>query len=124
MCLGPHLLKFMKTKRTTLQTWFEPETRFDVAPVPAVPFRGTQETELEQLKNRLLRTILHATEDAGLYAPLRRAASEAAAAAWMTPYPLLFLPALFDEKVVTAQRQFERAQSVRTRSRRILAEVI
>ena len=113
----------MKTKGTTLLTRFEPETRFDVAPVATVPFRGTRETELEQFKNRLLREALHSAESAELYAPLRRAASEATAAAWMTPFPLLFLPALFDEKVALARRQFARAQSVRTRSRQILAEV-
>jgi len=114
----------MKTKRTTLLTRFEPETRFNVAPAPAVPFRGTRETELEQFKNRLLRAALHEAGEAELYAPLRRAATEAAGAAWLTPFPLLFLPALFEEKAAAARRQFQRAQSVRSRSRRILAEVI
>jgi len=114
----------MKTNRTVLPTQFEPETRFDVAPIPVVPFRGTQETELEELKNRLLCSVLHATEEVGLYAPLRRAANEAAAAAWITPYPLLFLPVLFNERTVIAQRQFKRAQCIRSRSRRILAEII
>src|SRR5688500_2335419 len=114
----------MKTKRTKLLTRFEPETRFDVAPVAAVPFRGTQETELEQLKNRLLRQALDAIVEAQFYAPLRRAANEAAAAAWMTPFPLLFLPTLFEEKALSALRQFERAQSVRVRSRRLLAELV
>ena len=114
----------MKTKRTTLLTRFEPETRFDVAPAPAVPFRGTRETELEQFKDRLLRTALNEAADAELYAPLRRAATEAAGAAWLTPFPLLFLPVLFEEKVAAARRHFERAQSVRSRSRRILTEVM
>ena len=96
----------------------------DATPAPAVPFRGAHETELEQFKNRLLREALRAAEDTELYAPLRRAAVEAAAAAWMTPFPLLFLPALFEEKSGLARRQFVRAQSVRLRSRRILAEVM
>jgi hypothetical protein len=113
----------MKTKRTRLLTRFDPETRFDVAPTPAVPFRGARESELEQLKNRLLRDALNAAADTEFYAPLRRAANEAAAIAWMTPFPLLFLPTLFDEKAALARRQFERAQNVRTRSHRIL-EVI
>ena len=120
---GPMNSNFMKTKRTTLLTRFEPETRFDVA-APAVPFRGARETELEQFKKRLLRDALHATEDAELYAPLRRAATEAAAAAWMTPFPLLFLPALFEEKAGLARRQFARARSVWDRSRKILAEMV
>ena len=113
----------MKTTVKRLPTWFETETRFDVAPVAAVPFRGTGETALEQLKTRLLRAALQETVDADFYVPLRRAATEAAAAAWMTPFPLLFLPALFDEKVALARRQFARAQNVRLRSQRILTEV-
>ena len=113
----------MKTTVQRLPAWFEPETRFRVAPVAAVPFRGTRETELEQLKDRLLRAALHGA-DADFCAPLRRAATEAAGVAWLTPFPLLFLPALFDEKVAQARRQFARAQSVRARSRRLLAEVV
>jgi hypothetical protein len=114
----------MKRKKQTLQPRWAPETRFDVAPVAAVPFRGTRETELEQFKNRLLRAALHDAPSPEFYASLRRAANEAAAAAWMKPFPLLFLPALFEEKAAAARRQFERAQTVRARSRRILAEVI
>ena len=116
--------RIMKTNRTKLLTRFDPETRFNVAPVPAVPFRGTRETELEQFKKQLLRAALSQATDAELYASLRRAANEAAAVAWMTPFPLLFLPLLFEEKIAAARRQYERAQSVRTRSRKILSEVM
>ena len=116
--------KFMKTNRVKSPTRLKPKTRFDVVPVAPVPFRGTRETELEQFKNRLLRSALREAMVAELYAPLRRAASEAAAVAWMTPFPLLFLPVLFEEKIAGARRQFERARSVRTRSRKILAEVL
>lgn len=114
----------MKTTRTKLPTRFEPETRFDVSPVPAVPFRGARETELERLKDRLLRDALDAEADAEFYAPLRHAANEAVAVAWMTPFPLLFLPVLFDEKTALARRQLTRAQNVRTRSRRLLETTI
>lgn len=113
----------MKTKVKKLPAWFEPETRFAVAPAVAVPFRGAGETALERLKNRLLQAALHEAVDAEFYAPLRRAATEAAGVAWMTPFPLLFLPVLFEEKVELAKRQLARAQGVRGRSRRILAEV-
>ena len=114
----------MKKNRTSLPTRFEPETRFDVCAALTVPFRGTRETELEQFKNRLLQAALHEAADAELYAPLRRAASEAAGVVWLTPFPLLFLPALFEEKVVAARRQSARARSVRVRSRRILAAMV
>ena len=113
----------MKTNRVRLRTRFEPATRFNVMPCPPVPFRGTQETELEQFKNRLLRAALNEATDADFYAPLRRAAAEAVAAAWMTPFPIFFLPALFEERVQAARRQFARARSIRDRSRKILAEV-
>ncbi len=115
--------RFMKTNRVQLRTRFEPVTRFNVTPCPPVPFRGTQETELEQFKNRLLRDALNETTDAELYAPLRRAAAEAVTAAWMTPFPVLFLPVLFEEKIGAARRQFAKAKNIRDRSRRILAEV-
>ena len=114
----------MKTRKATLLTRFGPETHFDVAPIPVAPFRGTCETELERFKNLLLRAALNKAEDAELYAPLRRAANEAAGVVWMTPFPLLFLPVVFEEKVALARRQFERAQAVRSRSRKILASVL
>ncbi len=114
----------MKTKPKKLPTWFEPETRFDVAPVAAVPFRGTGETELEQMKNRLLRQALHEETEPEFYTLIRRAAAEASGVAWLTPFPLLFFPVLFEEKMASARRQFRRAQSVRSRSRKLLAEIL
>ncbi len=114
----------MKTKAKKLLTRFEPDTHFDVVPAAPVPFRGSRETELEQFKNRLLRAALNDAPNAEFYAPLRRAANEAAATAWMTPFPLLFFPVLFEEKATDAWRQFKRAQSVRVRSRRILTVVL
>ena len=109
----------MKPKRTQLRARFDTPKRFEVATMFAAPLRDARENALEHFKNRLLLSTLDATGDADLYAPLRRAANEAAAVAWMTPFPLLFLPALFDEKVAAACRQFERAQNVRARSRRL-----
>ena len=46
---------------------------------------------------------------------MRRAANEAAALAWLTPFPLLVLPALLDEKAEAARRQAERQQTVTKR---------
>jgi hypothetical protein len=107
-----------------MTTRFEPETRFEVTPVPAVPFRGTQETELDRLKARLLREWLRQTPDEQLCAPLRRAANEAAALAWFTPYPLLFFPGLFEEKASVALRQGARQQCIRNRSQSLLEEAV
>ncbi len=105
-----------------MTTWFEPETRFEVAPVPAVPFRGVPETELDRFKARLLRQWLEQAPDRQLYAPLRRAANEAAALAWFTPFPLLFVPALLEEKARAALRQGAKQRRVRNRSETLLNE--
>ena len=95
---------------STVRTEFADETRFAVNPVPAAPFRGTQETELERLKNRLLRELLASTPTPDLYAPLRRASNEAAALAWGTSFPLLVLPELLREKAEQA-RHYTRKQA-------------
>ncbi|MGA2540675.1 MAG: hypothetical protein ABSG78_03820 [Verrucomicrobiota bacterium] len=109
-------------KRNKVLTRFQPETRFEVAPIPAVPFRGTQETELDRLKARLLQQWLQQTPDEQLYAPLRRAANEAASLAWFTPFPLLFFPGLLEEKARTALRQKARQRYIRDRSQSLLEE--
>jgi hypothetical protein len=109
----------MKQDKNRLTPWFDAETRFDVAPA-AAPFRGNQETELDRLKARLLRQLLAETPDPELNAPLRRAAIEAAGLAWMTTHPLLFFPALLEEKAWFAQRQQVRQRQIRLRSEQTL----
>jgi hypothetical protein len=111
----------MKVKTKKVPARFGPEARFAVTPVPAAPFRGTQETEIERLKRRLLRETLETATKTELYAPLRHAANEAAALAWTTPFPLLVLPVLFEEKVQEARRYIEHQQAVRRRCQQELA---
>jgi len=110
----------MNTTYRRLPTRFAPETRFDVRPAPPVPFRALHETELERLKNRLLRERLAAAKPE-LNIPLRRAANEAAAMAWVTNFPLLVFPTLFEEKVGTALFQAARQEYILERSRELLA---
>src|ERR1700722_5347930 len=98
----------MNKTTNKLKAKFRPETRFELRPTPAAPFRATQETEFERLKNRLLTETLLATANPGLNAALRRAANEAAALSWVTYYPLLVFPALFEEKIRVGFRQAER----------------
>src|SRR6185437_5247772 len=95
---------------------FGPETRFEVKPVPPAPFRAVQENELERLKNRLLGGVLNELDGTEANPYVRRAANEAAALAWVTPYPLLTFPGLFEEKVETALRYAERQTRVFERS--------
>jgi hypothetical protein len=110
----------MNRRKRTLRARFAPETRFEVAPNPAAPFRAAQDAELEQFKARLLRGALLVAEDIDECVLLRRAANEAAAVAWTTPFPLLFLPALFEEKQATVRFQMARQRKVRARSRELL----
>jgi hypothetical protein len=105
-----------RTKRVPAK--FAAETRFELLAAPA-PFRATQESELERLKTKLLTEKL-ARAKPELNAPLRRAANEAAALAWVTFYPLLVFPALFEEKSAVALHQSERAARIYARSRELV----
>lgn len=74
--------------------------------------RGAAETELDSLKERLLQPLLEKRGGGQGEAALRRAGTEAAALAWTTPFPLLFLPALLDEKVDRAERHLARQKTI------------
>jgi hypothetical protein len=110
----------MKYRNRQVKPRFGRETRFEIAPIPSVPFRGTLECELEHLKARLLRQVLEQAGAPELNAPLRRAANEAASLAWFTPYPLLVFPLLLDEKAQAVQRQAARQREIRQRSAGLL----
>lgn len=75
-----------------------------------------EDTELERLKRRMLRERLEEATTTELLVALRRAANEAAALAWLEPFPLLAFPELFNEKQVGEKARIERQQLVRARS--------
>jgi hypothetical protein len=102
----------------------KPETRFEISPLAPVPVRGAAETELEQLKARLLRPLLAPVEEPELNTALQRAANEAASVAWFTPFPLLVFPTLLEEKAAKARRQQARQRQIRERSQGLLEEAI
>ena len=106
----------MNNNNKRVPTRFGPETRFEVRPVPAAPYRALEETKLELLKNHLLARRLNELDGPEFNPYIRRAANEAAALAWVTPYPLLTFPELFEEKVNIALTYAERQTSVRERS--------
>ncbi|MGA2176848.1 MAG: hypothetical protein ABSH38_17880 [Verrucomicrobiota bacterium] len=110
----------MKDRNRQVKTRFGPETRFEIAPIPSVPFRGTLECELDHLKARLLRQMLEQAGDPEFNAPLRRAANEAASLAWFTPFPLLVFPVLLEEKAEAVQRQMALQREIRQRSQGLL----
>jgi hypothetical protein len=111
----------MKQNYRRVPTRFGPETGFEVRPASPAPFRARQEAELERLKARLLAERLEGRGEPQLDSYLRRAANEAAALAWVTRYPLLVFPALFEEKAKTALLRAERQEQIRQRSRELLA---
>ena len=110
----------MNRDQTRVAARFAPETRFELRPGPPVPFRATREDEFERLKRRLLTLQLAELPRPELNAPLRRAANEAAALAWVTLYPLLVFPALFEEKAAVAVRHVERQARIYETSRELL----
>jgi hypothetical protein len=106
--------------RYQIETRFEPETRFEYNSLPPATFRAAHEDELERLKDNLLRQALQYASDGAYFAPLRRAANEAAALAWATPFPLLFLPAIFEELAATARTHTRHQGEIMKRSRKWL----
>lgn len=90
--------------------------RFKVAAEPTATFRQADDNDLERLKARLLREVLAGNLSAGLLAPLRRAANEAAAIAWLEPHPLLVFPTLFEELAAAARRRAQRQQRLAART--------
>lgn len=108
-------------KENKLRTNFGPGSRFDFRPAPPVNYRASEDSELERLKHKLLRERLANVLNVALVVPLRRAANEAAALAWVTPYPLLVFPELFEEKLRLARLQVARQMRVRSQSPELIA---
>jgi len=110
----------MKTNKIRVPTAFGPDTRFELRPAPPAPFRAIRETEFERLKTTLLAEQLDGALPE-LTVPLRRAANEAAALAWVTYYPLLVFPVLFEEKTAVALRQAQRQARIYAGNHDLLA---
>ncbi len=111
----------MNEHHTNVPPHFAPDTSFAVPPLPTAPFRAAQERELERLKHGLLREFLTETPDPEFNSLYRRAANEAAGLAWLTPYPLLVFPGLFEELARAARARGLRQERIRRRSQGLLA---
>jgi hypothetical protein len=111
----------MNAKYRRVPTRFGPETRFELKPVPAAPFRAVQENRFERLKDVLLDERLEKLLEPTFNSYVRTAANEAAALAWVTLYPLLVFPTLFEEKADSALQLAEKQEDVFERSRELLA---
>ena len=113
--------KEMNENYRRLPAEFGPETRFEVKPAPAAPFRAVQESRFETLRARMLAERLAGEWEPEATSRVRRAANEASALAWVTHYPLLVFPVLFEEKAEAASLVAARQREVRQRSRELLA---
>jgi len=111
----------MNKTNKRLETEFGPDTRFELRPVAAAPFRAISEDRFEDLKAQLLKESLAGPWETRRNSQLRRAANEAAALAWLTQYPLLVFPVLFEEKALAALNVAARQERVRERSCELLA---
>jgi hypothetical protein len=112
--------KNMNETTERVRTSFAPDVCFDVPTAPTVPFRASLISELESLKYRLLRLGLQSARNPGQHVLLRRAANEAAALVWLTPFPLLLFPALFEEKARAATRRDGRAARAQRHGKNLL----
>jgi len=102
----------MNTTKNRVNLQLGPDIRFELR---AAPFRATLETDFERLKKRLLDGQLDELEQPELNTVVRRAANEAAALAWITFYPLLVFPTLFEEKIAAALRLSARQTRVKVK---------
>lgn len=114
----------MKIRREKLKSRFGPDTRPKLDLTVVVPSKERQDARLESFKNRLLKRLLDEAPVMAFHLPLRRAANEAAALAWLTPYPLLLLPALMEEKARVACEQTVRQKRIKLRSRKLIEVVV
>lgn len=114
----------MKTTNSRVPAEFGPNTRFALPISPAGSTRawhGAVDDELDRLKERLLASELARTTQLEANVLLRRAANDAVARVWLTPYPLLLLPALFAEMAQAARHTAGRQSLIRERSSELLA---
>jgi hypothetical protein len=98
---------------------FASPTRFPVA-LPSAPVRTRCDKSLDRFKSRLLEQVLEIKCGQALEPLIRHAANEAAALAWTTPFPLLLLPGLLEEKVRAVWLRDLRQRHIRWRSPRLL----
>ena len=105
-------MKISNTKQQ-VPTRFGRETRFDLTlSFPCLSIEQTQ-SAFQQLKARLLQPVLEKAAQAPVVRrQLKLAANEAAAVAWTTPFPLLVLPLLLEEKAAEVEEHAARQEQV------------
>jgi hypothetical protein len=113
----------MKERTVNIRKYYEQlEERFKTPfEENSAPWRETEVGDLELLKTGLVRGKLTHFLETALGPVIHQAANEAAGLAWETPFPLLFLPELFEEKFNQLRVQFEKQKQIRVRTQRLMA---
>lgn len=83
--------------------------------------RRLQESLFADIQTVLMRERLESEWRPGVEEHIRAAARDAAAIAWLTPFPTFVYPGLFDEKADAAIERLERQKAVRQRSLELLS---
>jgi len=78
--------------------------------------RRRDDRALAQLRHRLVALALAQVQSLRLVEPIRRAAQEAEALAWVEEFPLLVFPCLFQEKLESARFRTQRQMWVEART--------
>ncbi len=112
----------MKTDKRKIKARFKAPTRFRVKPVVTDPASDVQAAAFTRLKDRIVRQLLEQTPVTDQAEFLRQIVGEAEALAWATTFPVLFFPALVEEKTATARAWVERQDKIRVRSQAFVRE--
>ena len=67
---------------------------------------------MKQFEEQLINKLTAETQDSVPRRLVQQAVNEAEALAWSTPYPLLFLPELAREKILSAQQWSRRQEEI------------
>ena len=94
-------------------TRFGRDIHFELTPQLGPFAPDAARSQFEALKTRLMQRVLQSATDAALRHQLHLAANEAAAVAWTTPFPLLVLPMLLEEKTAEVHDYTLRQEQVR-----------
>jgi hypothetical protein len=111
----------MKTNSNQrVPTAFEPDVEFELTPVLEAQALSSLKVRFQELHNLLAQRLVQEVQNPILRSNLQQAASEAASLAWTTPYPLLVIPILLEEKIRAARLRTVRQGQIQTRSQELV----
>ncbi len=108
----------MKTiPQQCLDIGFDPDLRFELAPVPEALGRTAVSKKFDLLQERLTKLALAAAQDQETVERIQLAARDAAALAWANGFPLLLFPELFGESLGAAESRSQHQKQVLARTK-------